>query len=68
MAAFSFLASIYLNEIKNRAIRFGRVQLDILAASLATVLVYSLYGFSANSYDHSVIPFISAVLSFILCC
>ncbi len=68
IAAFGLLASIYLTELKDRAVELTRLQLDALAASLAVVIVASLFLNSryGTEFGHPVWPFVSIVLSVVL--
>lgn len=68
MAAFLFIVVVYLDELRGRILEFSRAQLDLLAASIAVVVVLASYGFLfyGNELGHPIFPFLSMLTSLVL--
>lgn len=68
MAAFFFIVAVYLDELKGRILKFSRLQLDLLAASIAVVVVLTSYGFAfyGNELGHSIYLFLALLTSLVL--
>ena len=69
LLAFGLLAMMYLDQLKDKSVQFGRLQLDLLAAILALVVIYAAYTFEYNigsEFGHPFLPMLSAVVSVVL--